>query len=124
MVLRAGSRFCERAVIAIRRHGARRAVARAARRLVRRLHAHEQHTWYELDLRVARPRLALPQDLRLRLAEDWNRPSHRALARTGFRPTAEMKLDRAWGRSRVAATPLGGGTGALLAGLILGGREG
>jgi len=231
MVLRTGWRFCERAVIAIRRHGARRAVARAARRLVRRLHAHEQHTWYELDLQVSRPRLALPQDLRLRLAEDddlaqiealpdttsvpvmrrlrseghqlwivdghsgvgfvcwvfrtrapvaaakgrwidlpdsvvcvedsltapamrgrgiapgawcaladrleadgvqalvtkveqWNLPSHRALAKTGFRPTAEMKLDRAWGRSRVAATPLGGGTGALLAGLIVGGRRG
>jgi RimJ/RimL family protein N-acetyltransferase len=225
--LRTVWRFCERGVIAVRRHGARGAFARATRRFVRRLHAHERHTWYELDLRTSRPGLALPQDFALRAAddadlaqiatlpeattvpvmrrlraeghelwivdgsgvvafvcwifrarapvaaakghwidlphsvvcledsltapafrgqgiapgawcaladrlqsegvqamvtkvEDWNRPSHRALAKAGFRETAEMTLDREWGRSRVTVTAVGGGTGPLLARLIAG----
>src|SRR2546421_12098605 len=68
--LRTVWRFCERGVIAIRRHGARGAVARAARRFARRLHAHERHTWYELDLRASRAGLVLPEDVALRPAGD------------------------------------------------------
>ena len=223
-------RFIERALIAIRRHGLRDAFARAARRLARRVDAHERHTWYELDLGTERPRPALAEGLLLRLAEEpdlarvaalpeattvpvmrrlraaghqlwivdgsgalgfacwifrahapvaaargrwidlpesvvcledsltapevrgrgiapgawcaladqlrgegvrtlvtkaeqWNEPSHRALAKAGFRETAQMTLDRRWGRSRVTVTPLNGGTGPLLAELIVGAPE-
>ena len=56
--------------------------------------------------------------------EHWNQPSHRALAKAGFRETAEMTLDRSWGRSRVTVAPLDGGTGPLLAELIAGGHQG
>jgi RimJ/RimL family protein N-acetyltransferase len=220
-------RFCERAVIAVRRHGARGAVARALRRLVRRLRVHERHFWYELDLHSSRPRRELPEGFALNPAEesdlvqiaalpeattipvmrrwraqghelwtvgsggrvafvcwifrgrapvaaakghwidlpgtiacvedsitapafrgrgiapgawcaladrlesegvqalvtkveDWNQPSLAAVAKAGFHATAEMTLDREWGRSRVAVSPAGGGTGPLLAELIAG----
>ena len=225
--LRTVWRFCERGLIAIRRHGARGAFARATRRFAWRLRAHERHTWYELDLRTSRAALPLPEDLALRLAEDadlaqiaalpeattvpvmrrlraeghdlwivdgsdvvtfmcwifrarapvaaakgrwidlpdsvvcvedsltapafrgqgiapgawcaladrlrcegvqamvtkverWNQPSHRAVDKAGFRETAEMTLDREWGRSRVTVTATGGGTGPLLVRLIAG----
>jgi RimJ/RimL family protein N-acetyltransferase len=52
--------------------------------------------------------------------EYLNRPSRRALAKTGFREIAEMTLDREWGRSRVAVSPDGDGSGQLLASLITG----
>jgi len=225
--LRTVWQFRERGVIAVRRHGARGAFARANRRFAWRLRAHERHTWYELDLRTSSAGLALPEDLALRLAEDadlvqiatlpeattvpvmrrlraeghelwivdgsgvvafmcwifrarapvaaakghwialpdsvvcvedsltapafrgqgiapgvwcalaerlqcegvqaivtkvehWNQPSHRAVDKAGFRETAEMTLDREWGRSRVTMTSVGGGTGPLLARLIAG----
>ena len=225
--LRTVWQFRERGVIAVRRHGARGAFARANRRFAWRLRAHERHTWYELDLRTSSAGLALPEDLALRLAEDadlvqiatlpeattvpvmrrlraeghelwivdgsgvvafmcwifrarapvaaakghwialpdsvvcvedsltapafrgqgiapgvwcalaerlqcegvqaivtkvehWNQPSHRAVDEAGFSETAEMTLDRGWGRSRVTMTSVGGGTGPLLARLIAG----
>jgi RimJ/RimL family protein N-acetyltransferase len=227
---RSAWRFLERALIAIRRHGVRDAFARAARRLAWRVHAHERHTWYELDVEAERPRPALANGFRLRLAEEpdlarvaalreattvpvmrrlraaghelwivdgsgvlgfacwvfrarapvaaakgrwidlpesvvcledsltapemrgrgiapgawcaladhlreqgvrtlvtktehWNEPSHRALAKAGFRETARMTLDRRWGRSRVTVTPLKGRAGPMLAELIAGSPE-
>ena len=50
--------------------------------------------------------------------EDWNTPSRVAVGKAGFVETADMTLDREWGRSRVAVFPNGDGNGQLLAELI------
>jgi RimJ/RimL family protein N-acetyltransferase len=47
-----------------------------------------------------------------------NRASRVAVTKAGFRETAEMTLDREWGRTRVAVVPEGDGTGSVLARLI------
>lgn len=64
------ARLWEGFEVALRRHGPRGAAAHALRILRRRVRVHADYVWFELDLRLPRPQLTLPDGFALRPATD------------------------------------------------------